>query len=231
MRSSTRLNKEKYEGKTLVSNQGLEFLVIKYISNNEVLIRFKDTGYELLTYLKSATTGSVKDKLQPSVCGVGFIGGDYYNKKTHKDAYSHWHNMINRCYSPKYHIKKPTYESCEVCEDWQNFQCFAEWYYENKENKNGILSLDKDIRRKGNKLYSPENCSLVSPDDNSKLQPSCMYKFSVRKVATNEIINGYNQTDFAIEHGIDRRTLNSLLNGLIKTYRGLTLVSRGKNGE
>lgn len=66
--------------------------------------------------------------------------------------------MLNRCYSGKY----PTYEDCYVCEEWLNYQNFAEWFYQNYyEVDNEIMNLDKDILYKGNKVYSPETCVFV----------------------------------------------------------------------
>jgi hypothetical protein len=72
--------------------------------------------------------------------------------------------MIKRCYDP-YTINKDrglTYVDCYVCDEWLNFQNFAEWFYDNYyEIKGQKMCLDKDILFKGNKIYSPEACILV----------------------------------------------------------------------
>ena len=70
--------------------------------------------------------------------------------------------MIERCYNPYELNKKPTYIDCYVCEEWHNFQNFAEWYYKNIYNcNNERMHLDKDILIKGNKIYSPKTCCIV----------------------------------------------------------------------
>ena len=93
---------------------------------------------------------------------MGYVGQGEYSKKTDKDAYTVWHGILNRCYSPKLHKKRPSYTECEVIEDWHNFQNFAEWYYDNYyEVPEQTMALDKDILYKGNKTYSPDTCMFV----------------------------------------------------------------------
>ena len=76
--------------------------------------------------------------------------------------------MLKRCYDPYYINKKPTYINCYVCEEWHNFQNFAEWFYENYYTiKNEVMHLDKDILYKGNKFYSPQTCCFVPENLNS----------------------------------------------------------------
>lgn len=105
------------------------------------------------------------------VCGVG-----YNSKREHKvytgrrntPAYQKWRNMFSRCYSPKYHEKKPTYIDCMVSEDWHDFQDFADWFYNNEFNHSDY-ELDKDLISPGNKIYSPEHCVLIPRQINSLL--------------------------------------------------------------
>lgn len=70
--------------------------------------------------------------------------------------------MIQRCYSKKFQAKHPAYIGCSVCDEWKNYQNFAEWcisnYYEIQNEK---MQLDKDILIKGNKIYSPDTCVFV----------------------------------------------------------------------
>lgn len=69
--------------------------------------------------------------------------------------------MFERCYDDKALKKHPTYFGCRICEEWLNFQLFAEWFSNNKWTNEEKLYVDKDILIKGNKLYSPETCILV----------------------------------------------------------------------
>lgn len=73
-------------------------------------------------------------------------------------AYNKWSQMMHRCYDPVYLKDRPTYEGCEVCPEWHDFNEFAKWFYQN--HKEGF-ELDKDILHQGNKVYSPDVCVCV----------------------------------------------------------------------
>jgi len=51
-----------------------------------------------------------------------------------------------------------------VCDEWLNFQVFAKWYNEQSYKHD---DLDKDILSNGAKMYSPENCVLISRELNA----------------------------------------------------------------
>lgn len=76
-------------------------------------------------------------------------------------AYNTWNNMLIRCYDEKYQQKKPTYIGSVACEEWHNFQNFAEWFYYNYPNDGKKYCLDKDFKVIGNSLYSPETCMFI----------------------------------------------------------------------
>lgn len=119
-------------------------------------------------------TPAIDKKHQPSVYGVGYLGdGDfraYINNQQTKE-YRHWISMMTRCYSEKFHIRNLTYKGCEVCEDWHNFQNFARWLVAQTYHDHNY-HLDKDILKRGNKIYSPEYCCLVPIEINSMLTDS-----------------------------------------------------------
>lgn len=110
--------------------------------------------------------GNVKCPYELSVFGVGYIGeGKYPIRENGKPTkcYKTWSHMLERCYNEKYQIKNPTYINCVVCEEWHNFQNFAEWFYKNYyEINNDVMYLDKDILTKHNKIYSPQTCVFVN---------------------------------------------------------------------
>lgn len=102
------------------------------------------------------------------IYGVATLGEGKYssyggNGKNSK-IYDCWHGMIQRCYDEKFHKRRPSYIDCFVCDDWLNFQNFAEWAINNG-YKPG-LQLDKDINGNG-KLYSPDNCMFVTNAQNN----------------------------------------------------------------
>jgi hypothetical protein len=76
--------------------------------------------------------------------------------------------MMRRCYDIKSYEKIHSYASCYVCDEWKNFQNFAEWYDKNYyEICNETMCIDKDILSKGNKIYSPKTCVFVPQPINS----------------------------------------------------------------
>jgi hypothetical protein len=77
--------------------------------------------------------------------------------------YSVWLSMLTRCYSKRFLESNTTYAGCEVCDEWLDFQNFAEWFNENYIEG---YQLDKDLIVKGNKLYSPETCCFVPQEIN-----------------------------------------------------------------
>lgn len=101
-----------------------------------------------------------KKSLEPTMCGVGYHGSSEVDVKA--TSYLRWHDMINRCYNDKFHIKQPQYKDCTVCEEWLNYNNFKKWYDEHfYQIENEQMDLDKDILYKGNKIYSPETCAIV----------------------------------------------------------------------
>lgn len=79
-------------------------------------------------------------------------------------SYTHWKSMLLRCYSQKHLKRQPTYIGCSVCDDWKTHGKFKEWFDENYIEG---YSLDKDIIKKGNKVYSPDTCCFVPSAINS----------------------------------------------------------------
>lgn len=87
------------------------------------------------------------------------IGG----KKIQYKFYNTYVNMIERCYSEKWHIKHPTYIGCSICDEWKSLSNYKEWFDLNYID--GWV-LDKDIIVQGNKVYSPETCAFIPHEVN-----------------------------------------------------------------
>ena len=101
-----------------------------------------------------------KKAMNPTVCGVGYWGTSKIDSEL--QSYKRWENMLTRCYSDKFHKKQPQYRECTVCEEWFNYYNFKKWHDEHfYQIDNEQMELDKDILFKGNKVYSPETCSIV----------------------------------------------------------------------
>ena len=116
--------------------------------------------------------GNIKCPYEPRTFGIGYLGeGKYKAKENGKttDEYYIWHNMLRRCYDPKYQEEHSTYKGCEVEDYLLNFQNMGEWIEENYYEVSGeIMCLDKDILCKGNKVYSRDTCIFV-PERINKL--------------------------------------------------------------
>ena len=104
--------------------------------------------------------------------GKGRIGVGRHSLSTSKRERTLWGCLLKRCFCDKYHRSKPTYKDVEVCDEWLDFQNFAEWcntqkFFNAKDDFGKSYQLDKDILVKGNKIYSPETCCFVPSQINS----------------------------------------------------------------
>ena len=164
-------NKLKYEGKLLETKQGV-LKIVEYNNAKSVLVRFIETGYETTTRLSHILTESVKDKLIPSVVGVGVVGDEAVNVggKSTKE-YLVWKAMLVRCYDSKYQLKYPTYINCVVSNNFHYLSNFKEWCrkqcgFYHFDDKGKPFVLDKDVLVKGNKVYSEDTCCFVPEEIN-----------------------------------------------------------------
>ena len=149
-------------GEIKYNNFGSKMEIIRFKNKSDIDIYFPQ--YDWIAehrYYNDFQKGSIKCPFEPTVYGVGFHGVGKYKSRENgikTNAYKEWHNMFARCYG-NYKKRNITYEDCHVCEEWHNFQNFAEWYEENYYEIEGEkICLDKDILYKGNKIYSPETC-------------------------------------------------------------------------
>lgn len=154
-----------------VNRLGSKFMVVQYKDANNVWIEFYDHPKQRITIVKTTwkciQKKEVMDIYYPSVHGVGYMGKTTSRNEDGKvkESYDKWAGMLERCYSSKRRLKQPTYKGCSVCEEWKCFETFEKDYEillkENNFPKDKRLQLDKDILKKGNKVYSKENCVLV----------------------------------------------------------------------
>ena len=158
-------------GKVCKSNLSVNFKIVEYNNKTNVKIQFTNTGYEAVVELGSIRSGSVKDRLSPSVYGVGILGTKYQAKVNGvlTKEYTLWREMLKRCYSDTYKKKYPTYEGCEVSDNFKSYEYFYEWC----QNQIGFdiegFELDKDLLIKGNKVYNESTCVFIPAEINSLL--------------------------------------------------------------
>ena len=93
--------------------------------------------------------------------------------KENKKVYMLWFDMLRRCYDNEQQSRSQgrTYSDCTVCDRWfylsnfftdiQKLPGFSEW------EKNGKMSIDKDLLSRGAKEYSPKTCCFIPSAVNS----------------------------------------------------------------
>lgn len=106
------------------------------------------------------------------VFSIGINDADYIvkpvidGKQVICPLYSKWRDMLQRCYSPALHRKRPTYIGCTVAKEWLTFSVFRSWMVGQDWQGN---DLDKDLLSPGNKIYGPDTCVFVSSQVNTLL--------------------------------------------------------------
>lgn len=195
--------------------------VVEYINKSSVYVRFIDTGYTTITRSNNVRNGRVKDKLKPCSCDIGYIGDGKYSAKVNGRntiQYDVWRNMLKRCYDPKTQEKNPSYIGCSVCSEWHNFQNFAEWYCENYPTDGKSYHIDKDIKIKGNKVYSPEACTLVTQDENTVAARAKAYIFLTPKEGRQVFV--HNLSEFCRKVGLNQSSMSAVFLGKQAQHKG-----------
>ena len=114
------------DGEIYTTNQCGELVIVKYVNNNIVHVKFLDTGYETITRARQIRKGAVKDTSLPSVLGKGVVGNKFPTKSGSKRTkeYLLWTNMLKRCYSENFHLKNVSYVGCTVSENFMQYTYF-----------------------------------------------------------------------------------------------------------
>ncbi len=165
----------KYLNKTYTNKQGLNYKIVHYNTYYDITILF-DSGYIKSATMKEVKRNAIKDKLSPSVYGVGIVGIRYNTKVDGKHAmeYGTWKNMLRRCYSEKGRHKFQSYDDCIVSENFKKYSYFYEWVnkqvgFNTVDDMGNIFQLDKDLLSKGNKIYSETTCAFLPLEINIAL--------------------------------------------------------------
>lgn len=170
----THAKREDYEqivmNKEYKNNDGFIFITTGYTSASKIEVTFK-SGYITEVTSQQIKQGTIRDYLSPTKLGVGILGvGEFetnFRKGYESKEYQHWSSMMARSYDASYKEKFPTYKDVTTCDEWKNFQTFAKWCNTQKNFHLPDFVLDKDIFKKGNKVYSIETCMFVPHQINS----------------------------------------------------------------
>lgn len=194
--------------------------ITNYVGKYEVYIEFIDTGFRRCTDSTAIRSGSVKDYMRPSVCGIGFLGIGEYKAQINRiktKEYEVWGAMLKRCYSKITQEHSPSYVGVTVCDEWFDFQVFCQWFNDNY--KEG-MHLDKDILSKGSRQYNPLNCSFVSVAENNIEAHAKHYKF---KWCNGYVAEVYNLTQFCKDNKLSQPCMSGVIHGNQQSHRGWSL--------
>ena len=229
-------------GEKFVSNEGYEFVIVEYNSCRDVWVQFQDDyKARVHTRYEHCQRGSVKNPYCPSVYEHGYLGllSDGSRPRTTINGkqtreYEVWSNMIERVYNPKFHERCPTYKDCVLEDCLHCFAYFLEFVIRNipnyeywLEHPNEGVSLDKDIRGKGSKVYSRDTIMFVSKSENNKeriercgnpTQPTKVYGVNVKTSEKTRVFESLHEVERDL--GIDHRRISACLNGKTKTVGG-----------
>lgn len=159
-------------GKEFETNNSGRCFVIDYTGTNNVAVAFYQPFCIVKCSMTNLTKGRVSNPMKRTVYGKGYLGVGKYSPSFNTREYKLWKNMLERVYCLNVRYTRMSYEDVEVCEEWHNFQNFAEWcetqkFLNAKDGKGNKYQLDKDILVKGNRVYSPETCCFVPHEINS----------------------------------------------------------------
>lgn len=147
-----------------------ELIITRYIDYDRREVQFISTGFVTVTGVRNIKAKQVKDRMKPSVHGVGYIGDE--SILTHppllKEGYL-WKARIYLCYHPKGEY----YGRVTVDPQWHSRANFIAWLRSQpnyQEWLDGGLDLDRNIKATiPNPSYSPENCCLIDSSLNRRL--------------------------------------------------------------
>ena len=160
--------RDRYKGSEFLTSQGYVIRVLEYRSSNDVLIEFVGLNYITTARMSNIKTGKVGYPFHPNKYGAYFGIGPYTNHNIPK-VYDIWYEMFTRVYNENdLNKRNNTYKGLYICQEWFNYQAFAEWYinYSNLLNPDfyNDYQIDKDILQwgiEGNHYYSPQTCCLI----------------------------------------------------------------------
>ena len=153
-------------GEERINSFGSKIIIKEYRKYSDIDVYFPKYDWTFKhAHYKSFKKGEIKCPYEPRCYGKGYLGEGKYKASENgesKKEYRIWHNMLKRCYDPKYQEKKSTYKGCEVETFLLNFQNMGEWIEKNYYEVSGeVMCLDKDILCKRNKVYSRSTCIFV----------------------------------------------------------------------
>lgn len=196
------------------TKQGYLIRIIGGSTLKQMQYQFQDEfGYIGCTTIQNIRKGEIRNPYHKNEFG-GYLGEGSF--KGNDYVYNIWHSLIVRGTGAKskysYYRDSQLYQDCKICNEWLNYNIFAQWYTSNisKLNPNYSYEIDKDLlyplyknQSGGWKLYSPTTVVLIPHDLNLLL-------------FNTKIENRYNQVLKTAEiyykdNAISQKTYNAIL--------------------
>lgn len=156
---------EELVGRVFITNQNYRIEIIEYFSSKNISIKF-DCGLVLKNKkFSEIKKGEINYPYNKSVAEIGYLGIGKYSIKKDYYIYKVWLEILSRCYGESHLKRKPIYRDKTVCEEWHNFQNFAQWMEDNYNPK--IMQgwqISMNIIVKNNKTHNSINSYFVPPD-------------------------------------------------------------------
>lgn len=137
------------------------------------------------------------------------------NNKVFLKFYTMYKSMMQRCYlESNSSYKNYGARGVTVSDEWKNLDFFLETIdsvdgFNLEKILAGELQLDKDIKYKGNKVYSKENCMFVTPSENSGNRVNNISFVAVAPDYSYRVYN--NREKFCRENNLDSRHVWNIL--------------------
>ena len=154
-------------GEEKPNKNGTLMKIVEYTNTENIIVEFQDEHkFRKRSTYSNFKNGGIKNPYDKTIFGIACLGdgkyGSWKNSRGSRDTYLNWVAMLQRCYVDM-NGKYPTYYNiATVCDEWFNFQNFAEWYESHYYYiPNERLHIDKDIKIKGNMMYGEDTCILV----------------------------------------------------------------------
>lgn len=223
--------KSKLIGREYTNNEGSSGTIIDSITPSDprskvsyttmVTIKF-DSGYIGDYDIRNVRKGVFKDYGVPNS-----VGGYVYPREKNsfnERVYNLWNHMMHRCYNPKTHnYKDYGGRGVVVADRWHYLENFEEDIKEiegyNEWISNPEYSLDKDIKFKGNLIYSKETC-VFADKKNQVINRRGTHPIRVIRISDGSLKVYSSQNEASRETGVHRANIYKVLKGTISQSGG-----------
>lgn len=147
------------------TTKGFSYTITEVVHATDIKIRFDPpTECTVKTSAHCLRSGVVGNPMEPTIAGIGCIGQGKYHSGSHKKLFEKWYSIFRRIYLEAYKPSNRSYHNATICDEWHNFQNFAEWM--DAQGADPSWHLDKDLLVKGNTVYSPSTCIFLPAEIN-----------------------------------------------------------------